>query len=48
MTQVTIDISNDLPLLQDNVEKLTDKLGDLTPLMQAIGSLLEGSTRRDF
>lgn len=48
MTQVTIDISNDLPLLQDNVETLTEKLGDLTPLMQAIGSLLEGSTRQRF
>lgn len=48
MTQVTIDISNDLPLLQDNVEALTERLGDLTPLMQAIGNLLEGSTRQRF
>lgn len=48
MTQITIDASDDLPLLQDNVDKLTKKLGDLTHLMQAIGSLLEGSTRERF
>lgn len=41
-------ITHDLPLLQDNVEKLQDKLGDLTPLMEDIGAVLENSTRQRF
>ncbi len=44
MTQITINASNDLPLLQDNVEELRAKLGDLTPLMDSIGKILEDST----
>lgn len=48
MTQVVINASHDLPLLQDNITQLTQKLGDLTPLMDAIGGLLEGSTRQRF
>lgn len=48
MTQVTIDASSDLPLLQDNIIQLTQKLGDLTPLMDAIGGILESSTRQRF
>lgn len=48
MTQVTIDASNDLPLLQDNIIQLTQKLGDLTLLMDAIGGTLESSTRQRF
>lgn len=48
MTQVTIDASNDLPLLQDNIIQLTQKLGDLTPLMDEIGGILESSTQKRF
>lgn len=49
MVQIIIDASSDdLPLLQDNVEALREKLGDLTPLMDAIGGLLEGGTRQRF
>ncbi|STZ63920.1 Mu-like prophage protein gpG [Moraxella lacunata] len=48
MTQMTLNVSDDLPLLQGNVEALREKLGDLTPLMDAIGSLLESSTRQRF
>lgn len=48
MTQVTIDASSDLPLLQDNIIQLTQKLGDLTPLMDEIGGILESSTQKRF
>lgn len=48
MVQMSLDVSNDLPLLQDNVEALREKLGDLTPLMDAIGNLLEAGTRQRF
>lgn len=49
MVQIIIDAdSDDLPLLRDNVETLREKLGDLTPLMDEIGGILEDSTRKRF
>lgn len=48
MTQITIDASSDLPLLQQNITQLKERLGDLTPLMDTIGGLLESSTRQRF
>lgn len=49
MTQITIDVSDDLPILQNNLETLNQRLdGDLTRLMDEIGSILEDSTRQRF
>lgn len=49
MVQIIIDAdSDDLPLLRDSIETLREKLGDLTPLMDAIGGLLESGTRQRF
>lgn len=44
-----IDITHDIPALNEHLATLQQRLnGDLTPLMQAIGSVLEGSTRQRF
>ena len=44
-----IDITHDIPALNEHLTDLRQRLnGDLTPLMQAIGSVLEGSTRGRF
>ena len=44
-----IDITHDIPALNEHLTALQQRLnGDLTPLMQAIGSVLEGSTRGRF
>ena len=42
-------LPNDIPALNEHLAELQLRLnGDLTPLMQAIGSVLEGSTRQRF
>ena len=44
-----IDITHDIPALNEHLTALQQRLnGNLTPLMQAIGSVLEGSTRQRF
>lgn len=44
-----IDVTHDIPALGEHLNALQQRLnGDLTPLMKAIGSLLEGSTRQRF
>lgn len=44
-----IDVTHDIPALNEHLTALQQRLnGDLTPLMQAIGSVLEGSTRQRF
>ena len=44
-----IDVTDQLPALNEHLTALRERLnGDLTPLMQSIGSLLEGSTRQRF
>ena len=44
-----IDVTHDIPALNEHLTDLRQRLnGDLTPLMQAIGSVLEGSTRGRF
>ena len=44
-----IDITHDIPALNEHLATLQQRLnGNLTPLMQAIGSVLEGSTRQRF
>lgn len=44
-----IDVTDQIPSLNQHLTTLYQRLnGDLTPLMQAIGSLLEGSTRQRF
>lgn len=49
MTTLTIDATHEFPALQENLNTLKERLnGDLTPLMQAIGVVLEGSTRQRF
>lgn len=48
MVQITIK-SSELAYLQDNIDKLSEKLdGDLTPLMQAVGTVLESNTTERF
>lgn len=48
MTQVTIHASSELPHLQNNITQLIQKMGNLAPLMDEIGGILEGSTRERF
>ena len=44
-----IDVTHTIPALSEHLTDLRQRLnGDLTPLMQAIGSVLEGSTRGRF
>ena len=44
-----IDVTHDIPALNEHLTDLRQRLNcDLTPLMQAIGSVLEGSTRGRF
>ena len=44
-----IDVTHDIPALNEHLATLQQRLnGNLTPLMQAIGSVLEGSTRQRF
>ena len=44
-----IDVTHTIPALSEHLTDLQQRLnGDLTPLMQAIGSVLEGSTRGRF
>lgn len=44
-----INVTDQIPALNEHLTALQQRLnGDLTPLMQAIGSLLEGSTRQRF
>ena len=44
-----IDVTHDIPALNAHLSELQQRLnGNLTPLMQAIGSVLEGSTRQRF
>ncbi len=44
-----INITSQIPALNEHLTALKDRLnGDLTPLMQAIGSVLENSTRQRF
>lgn len=44
-----IDVTDDIPALNEHLTALRQRLnGDLTPLTQAIGSVLEGSTRQRF
>ena len=43
------DVTHTIPALSEHLTDLQQRLnGDLTPLMQAIGSVLEGSTRQRF
>ena len=47
--QLYFSANHGLPQLAANIQALEDKLGgDLTPLMDAIGLLLENSTRERF
>lgn len=48
MTQITIDTSHDFPDLVAKLSKTQQKLSDLSPLTDAIGALLENSTRQRF
>lgn len=49
MTSIVIDVSQTFDVIQDNITALHQRLdGDLTPLMKAIGSVLESSTRQRF
>ena len=49
MTQISIDASHEFPVLTERLNALEQRLnGDLTPLMQAIGAVLENSTRERF
>lgn len=49
MTQISIDASGEFPALTERLSALEQRLnGDLTPLMQAIGAVLENSTRERF
>lgn len=44
-----IDVTHDILALNEHLATLQQRLnGNLTPLMQAIGSVLEGSTRQRF
>lgn len=44
-----INVTSQIPALVEHASELKQRLnGDLTPLMQAIGSVLEGSTRQRF
>lgn len=44
-----INVTDQIPALNEHLTALQQRLnGDLTPLMQAIGSVLEGSTRQRF
>lgn len=44
-----IDVTHTIPALSEHLTDLQQRLnGDLAPLMQAIGSVLEGSTRQRF
>lgn len=47
--QVTINVTSQLPALTENLAELQRRLnGDMTPLMSAIGGVLENSTRDRF
>lgn len=47
--QLEIDVTHDLPVLNQHLTALYQRLnGDLTPLMKAIGAILESSTRERF
>lgn len=49
MTQISIDASHEFPVLTERLNALEQRLnGDLTPLMRAIGAVLENSTRQRF
>lgn len=49
MVALIINPTHEFPILQENLEVLYGRLdGDLTPLMRAIGVVLEGSTRQRF
>lgn len=49
MTQISINASHEFPVLTERLSELEQRLnGDLTPLMQAIGAVLENSTRQRF
>lgn len=49
MTQISIDASHEFPVLTERLNALERRLnGDLTPLMRAIGAVLENSTRQRF
>lgn len=48
-SRIGIFIADDIPALNEHLTKLQQRLnGDLTPLMSAIGSVLESSTRQRF
>lgn len=46
MTKLDINITHQLPQLTDNVDKLIAKFGDLTPILAAIGDVLQSSTKQ--
>ncbi len=49
LNMVQINVTHELPELVNHLQQLEQKLdGDLTPLMESIGSLLENSTRQRF
>lgn len=49
MAQINIDVSSQFPALNQYLTTLEARLnGDLTPLMEAIGAVLENSTRQRF
>lgn len=49
MTSIQINVTNEFPALQGNLIALQRRLnGDLTPLMEAIGTVLENNTRQRF
>lgn len=49
MTSIQINITNNFPQIAENLTSLQQQLnGDLTPLMQAIGVVLENNTRQRF
>lgn len=49
MSQISIDASHEFAVLNTHLNELERRLnGDLTPLMEAIGAVLENSTRQRF
>ena len=49
MSQISIDASHEFAVLNTHLNELEQRLnGDLTPLMEAIGTFLENSTRQRF
>ncbi len=46
--RLTLDVTNEIPELNQRLMALNGRLNDLSPLMDAIGDILENSTRQRF